>query len=273
MWLKLSPPSPTGSRSTVSLPPPSPSLSPSASPDVTNACKRKRDVHSSLPATPAQSPCPDATPLSTTGPFSGISTTGKDLCEDVGSCGDDYVMRDFFAATALSKRRSERSRAPISYAGCDVDEDPDMRVRGKAKLGKLKLKAARLTSTNETRPTKGKKSSNGKSKISCPFAFVCSSPLFGRFSDVVRHLEANELHTHAEVTRYQCGKCQAYLSRADSLQRHVSTEACDKRSPSEKVKPDYTPEEEKELDRIRNSDHPAIVGAKEKMRLSAQERM
>ncbi|KAG6918849.1 hypothetical protein DXG01_011254 [Tephrocybe rancida] len=248
MWLKLSPPSDTKSMlSPAPYPPPSPSLSSSSTPDISNPRKRRHDSLSPdrvlLTGSGHRSPSPSASDSST-----------KEHADD------NYIARDSMTAKALSQRRSGRARRTVSYAGCDEDGDPETSARMKAKSASVKAKADRPTHSA------GKSPSTTKQKHKCPFGIVCPALPFSRISDVARHLESNALHTHVERELWECENCGTRLARGDSYTRHVKLLACGKRSPSEKIKPVYSSAVEKELELIRNSDHPAILRAKERMK-------
>ncbi|KAG6899150.1 hypothetical protein C0993_000240 [Termitomyces sp. T159_Od127] len=267
-WLKLSPPSMTERTSPAPSHPSPPPLSPSVTPRPSNARKRKRSV-ASPSITDLRSPLPPPSlcedrDADAPSPMSSVSDR-SDEREDTDF--DDYVHRDFITARAMIQRRSERIRVPISYAGCDEDvfEKP---ARGKATRTKVsrdefKTQGPRMV-PKKSRHGGSKRPQNTNSKCECPFKIICPIP-FGRFSDVVRHLESNVLHTHAEKARWECPNCGSRLARSDSYKRHVNARACGKRAPTGKVKPVYSPEVEQELERIRNSDHPAVLAAKERL--------
>ncbi|KAG6889069.1 hypothetical protein C0992_006498 [Termitomyces sp. T32_za158] len=271
-WLKLSSPSMTKRTSqAISYPSPPPSLSPLASLEPSNARKRKRAVNPPF-ITHLQPPLPpprfllgesdgdDPCPMSP----ASESKEGQDT-----DFVDDSVHQDFITAGAMIQRRSERIRAPISYVDCDEDvfEKP---TRGKATGMKAKAISDEDKTPNprtvlkKSRHGSRKRPQNTNGKCECPFQIICPIP-FGRFSDVVRHLESNVLHTHAEKSRWECSNCGARLARSDSYKRHVNAHACGKRAPTEKVKPVYSSDVERELERIRNSNHPAVLAAKERL--------
>ncbi|KAG6893503.1 hypothetical protein C0995_000326, partial [Termitomyces sp. Mi166 len=245
---------------------------------LSNTHKRKRITIAPL-VTPLQSPLP-AKSLSVDCDLDAPSPSSVMLNEpdeesesEDADLADDYIHRDFVTAKALAQRRSERTRAPISYVGCD-DDVPKRPVRGKAKSAGTRAKAklrsdkykaqAPCSTPKKSRRGFGSSSRNSNGKCECPFQIVCPT-LFGRFSDVVRHLESNVLHTHTEKDCWECQNCGIRLARFDSYKRHVSARACGKRAPTKKVRPVYPPEVERELEHIRNSDHPAILAAKQRL--------
>ncbi|KAG5353410.1 hypothetical protein C0989_007195 [Termitomyces sp. Mn162] len=274
-WLKLSPLSITERTSpctSYSLPPPS--LSPSATPELSNVRKRKRAMTSPL-VTPLQSPlpvrlisvdcnveAPSPSSSASNGSDEEIEREDADIADD-----DDYVYQDFITARAMAQRRSERTKAPISYADCDEDI-PEKQAKGRATKARAKPDDFKTQAPRNLRKKSCRRGPKRQQKVNpkceCPFGIICPIP-FGRFSDVVRHLESNVLHTHAEKDRWECPDCGSRLARSDSYKRHVNARACGKRAPTEKVKPVYSPEVERELERIRNSDHPAILAAKERL--------
>ncbi|KAG6864415.1 hypothetical protein C0991_009645 [Blastosporella zonata] len=267
-WLKLSPPSASASTASPPFhPPPSPWLSPSGTPDISNSRKRKYHNTSSLPDTPSVSPLSEMSSLNS-GDRAGLSALGSvhgdyDRGDRDGEGGnvDDYIV-----AQALSQRRSARTKTSISYADCDDSGDDDFEppARGKAKSVKAKVNVCPQAAPKSIQSdTGGKISSRNKIDTPCPFTIICTAS-FTRFSDVIRHLECNVLHTYVEPPHWQCRLCQVQLSRADSLKRHLRYNACEKRAPSKKIKHVYPAHVERELVRIRNSDDPAVLRAKER---------
>lgn len=242
----------------TSHPSPPYSSSPSATPEPSKARKRKRAITSPF-VTHRQSPLPS---------ISLSMDRNGDTPSPVSSVSDG-LNESFITAAAMIQRRSERIKAPISYVGCDEDvfEKParGSTIRMKAKATSDEFKAqGRRTLLKKGRRGGSKLPQNTSDKCQCPFQIICPIP-FGRFSDVVRHLESNVLHTHAEKARWECPNCGSRLARSDSYKRHVNAHACGKRAPTEKAKPVYSPEVERELERIRNSDHPAVLAAKERL--------
>ncbi|KAG6816895.1 hypothetical protein H0H93_007654 [Arthromyces matolae] len=269
---EYSPFSPYGSHLS---PPISPS--PSATPEIRNPLKRKLEDCSpattplNWPPSPSFSVLSEMSSLSSSASKS-VNEQEQEQEQDDRETSHYDLDHDFEVAKAMSQRRSLRARTAISYAGCEVDSPQEpirdkMKARTAGQISSDEFKLHSPSSSPKKRRPRGKTkpAQNAEGKVLCPFSIVCSTP-FSRFSDVVRHLEANALHTHTAEARWVCPQCHACLARADSYKRHVNTNACGKRAPVTKHKPSYSSEIETELERIRNSDHPAVCAAKERLR-------